>query len=258
MQACARHRRDPLGGVRRVLGEDVHERIIDAGAVAVLTRTASCAAGARFPEARHRRSPGPGGCEGVKHVVVYKRTGSAIAMQSRATCGGTTPVKGRPIPASPPGSTPSIRCSSSTPPARRASKGGAALHRRLPAPVRAHHEMDVRLQAERRFLVHRRRGLGHRHSYIATGPLAGGRDRRDLRGRPTYPDAGRFWKLIQDHKSRCSTPRRRRSARSSRRARLPEKVRSSNRCAFSNGRGRSIPRPGSGTTKRSAAAAAPS
>jgi len=31
-----------------------------------------------------------GGCEGVKNVVVYKRTGSAVTMQVRATSGGTT------------------------------------------------------------------------------------------------------------------------------------------------------------------------
>src|SRR4029078_9258029 len=38
------------------------------------------------------------------------------------------------------------------------------------------------------------------HSYIAYGPLALGATQVMFEGVPTYPDAGRFWKMIQDHK----------------------------------------------------------
>jgi acetyl-CoA synthetase len=38
------------------------------------------------------------------------------------------------------------------------------------------------------------------HSYITYGPLAVGATEVMFEGIPTYPDAGRFWKLIQDHK----------------------------------------------------------
>ncbi len=38
------------------------------------------------------------------------------------------------------------------------------------------------------------------HSYIAYGPLAIGATQVLFEGVPTYPDAGRFWKMIQDHK----------------------------------------------------------
>jgi acetyl-CoA synthetase len=38
------------------------------------------------------------------------------------------------------------------------------------------------------------------HSYVAYGPLAMGATEIIFEGVPTYPDAGRFWKLIQDHK----------------------------------------------------------
>ncbi|MBX6392583.1 MAG: AMP-binding protein, partial [Burkholderiales bacterium] len=38
------------------------------------------------------------------------------------------------------------------------------------------------------------------HSYVAYGPLAVGATQVMFEGVPTYPDAGRFWKLIQDHK----------------------------------------------------------
>src|SRR5690606_18582089 len=38
------------------------------------------------------------------------------------------------------------------------------------------------------------------HSYVAYGPLANGVTVVIHEGAPTYPDAGRFWKIIQDHK----------------------------------------------------------
>jgi acetyl-CoA synthetase len=38
------------------------------------------------------------------------------------------------------------------------------------------------------------------HSYVCYGPLAAGGTEVIFEGVPTYPDAGRFWKMIQDHK----------------------------------------------------------
>jgi acetyl-CoA synthetase len=38
------------------------------------------------------------------------------------------------------------------------------------------------------------------HTYINYGPLAAGTTVVMFEGVPTYPDAGRFWKIIQDHK----------------------------------------------------------
>jgi len=38
------------------------------------------------------------------------------------------------------------------------------------------------------------------HTYITYGPLACGATEIMFEGVPTYPDAGRFWKMIQDHK----------------------------------------------------------
>jgi acetyl-CoA synthetase len=38
------------------------------------------------------------------------------------------------------------------------------------------------------------------HSYVTYGPLACGATMIVFEGVPTYPDAGRFWKMIQDHK----------------------------------------------------------
>ncbi len=36
------------------------------------------------------------------------------------------------------------------------------------------------------------------HTYITYGPLACGATEIVFEGVPTYPDAGRFWKMIQD------------------------------------------------------------
>ena len=38
------------------------------------------------------------------------------------------------------------------------------------------------------------------HTYVTYGPLAMGATEVMFEGIPTYPDAGRFWKMIQDHK----------------------------------------------------------
>ena len=38
------------------------------------------------------------------------------------------------------------------------------------------------------------------HSYVTYGPLAAGVTQVVFEGVPTYPDAGRFWKMIQEHK----------------------------------------------------------
>jgi len=38
------------------------------------------------------------------------------------------------------------------------------------------------------------------HSYVAYGPLASGATVVLYEGAPTWPDAGRFWKIVQDHK----------------------------------------------------------
>jgi acetyl-CoA synthetase len=38
------------------------------------------------------------------------------------------------------------------------------------------------------------------HTYVAYGPLAAGGTQVIFEGIPTYPDAGRFWKMIRDHR----------------------------------------------------------
>src|SRR5690606_7013881 len=79
MQACAR-----LGIVHSVVfggfsAKSLQERIIDAGAVAVLTADGQFRGGREIPlKAAVDEALALGGCDSVRKVVVYKRTGSAV------------------------------------------------------------------------------------------------------------------------------------------------------------------------------------
>jgi acetyl-CoA synthetase len=99
------------------------------------------------------------------------------------------------------------------------------------------------------------------HTYITYGPLACGGTEMVFEGIPTYPDAGRFWKMIQDHKVSIfyTAPTAIRSlikAADTNPAVAPTST-TCRRCACSvRSASRSTRRPGSGTTTASAAVAA--
>ncbi len=99
----------------------------------------------------------------------------------------------------------------------RQAQGHTAFHRRLPAVDHPHHEVGVRLQADRRLLVHGRRGLGDRALLHLLRPARVRRHRDHVRGRAGLP---RCRALLEDDPGpqgdACSTRRRPRSARSSR------------------------------------------
>src|SRR5262252_5457040 len=81
MQACAR-----IGATHSVVfggfsAKSVHERIIDAGAVALVTADGQMRGGKEIPlKPACDEAIGMGGCEAVKSVIVYKRTGSNVNM----------------------------------------------------------------------------------------------------------------------------------------------------------------------------------
>jgi hypothetical protein len=109
---------------------------------------------------------------------------------------------GRP-PANQSGSSPSIPCSCCTHRVPPANQRCAALHRRLPVACCTDHQVDLRPEGRRRVLVHGRHRLGdgsHLHHLRPAWRWAA--PKSCFEGVPTYPDAGRFWKMIQDHK--CS------------------------------------------------------
>ncbi|MBA3506265.1 MAG: AMP-binding protein, partial [Betaproteobacteria bacterium] len=81
MQACAR-----IGATHSVVfggfsAKSVQERIVDAGAVAVITADGQFRGGREIPlKPVVDEAIGMGGCAAIRNVIVYKRTGSAVNM----------------------------------------------------------------------------------------------------------------------------------------------------------------------------------
>ncbi len=110
-----------------------------------------------------------------------------------ATCGGTRSSSGSPPSTCWRLSTPSSRCSSSTPPGPREAEGHPAHRRYLPgaAPTTS----SSRPQAgDRRVLVHGRHRLGHRALYITYGPLSNGATQVMYEGAHRTRRTRRFWR----------------------------------------------------------------
>ena len=98
MQACAR-----IGATHSVVfggfsAKSLQERIIDAGAVAVITADGQMRGGKEIPlkPAVRRGARAWAAASTCKNVIVYKRTGSHVAMSApAATSGGTTWCEGQ-------------------------------------------------------------------------------------------------------------------------------------------------------------------
>ena len=91
---------------------------------------------------------GMGGCDSIKKVLVVKRTGADVNMVAGRDVWLNDILAEQPDTCEPNGSVPSIRCSSSTPPARPASRRAFSIRRRLPAAGLAEHAIHLRHQAE--------------------------------------------------------------------------------------------------------------
>jgi acetyl-CoA synthetase len=202
MQACAR-----IGATHSVVfggfsAKSVQERIVDAGAVALITADGQMRGGKEIAlKPACDEAFAMGGCEGVRHVIVYKRTGSAIAMKEGrdkwwedAVRGQATDCEPTPVNAEHPLFILYTSGSTGKPKGVQHSTGGYLLHAILTMKwVFDHKPTDV-------FWCTADVGWVTGHTYVAYGPLAVGATEIIFEGVPTYPDAGRFWKMIQDHK----------------------------------------------------------
>jgi acetyl-CoA synthetase len=202
MQACAR-----IGATHSVVfagfsAKSVHERVIDAGAVAVITADGQMRGGREIPlKPAIDEALGMGGCEGVKSVVVYKRTGSAVAMKAPRDKWWDDLVKGLPQDCEPTWVNAEhplfiLYTSGSTgkPKGVQHSTGGYLLQAVMTMLWTFDHKPTDT------FWCTADVGWVTGHTYITYGPLAVGGTEVMFEGVPTYPDAGRFWKVIQDHK----------------------------------------------------------
>jgi len=202
MQACAR-----IGATHSVVfggfsAKSLQERIIDAGAVAVLTADGQFRGGKEIPlKPVVDEALAMGGCESIARVVVYKRSGSPVPMTAGRDLWWDEAVKGQADTCEPTWVNAEhplfiLYTSGSTgkPKGVQHSTGGYILWALLTMKwVFDNKASDV-------FWCTADVGWVTGHTYIAYGPLAAGTTEVVFEGVPTYPDAGRFWKLIQDHK----------------------------------------------------------
>ncbi len=202
MQACAR-----IGATHSVVfggfsAQSLRDRISDAGAVMLITSDEQCRGGKNIPlKPIVDEAFGMGGCESCKTVIVYKRTGGACNMvegrdvwlhdvlQGQAdTCEPEWVEAEHPLFL--------LYTSGSTgkPKGVQHSSGGYLLH----AILTMKWTFDIKPTDV--FWCTADIGWVTGHTYITYGPLACGSTEIVFEGVPTYPDAGRFWKMIQDHK----------------------------------------------------------
>ena len=202
MQACAR-----IGATHSVVfggfsAKSVHERIVDAGAVAVITADGQMRGGKEIPlKPAVDDALAMGGTENVKSVIVYRRSGSPVTMHSPRDKWWHEVVEGQPDTCEPTWVNAEhplfiLYTSGSTgkPKGVQHSTGGYLLQAILTMKWTFDYKpTDV-------FWCTADVGWVTGHTYIAYGPLAVGATEIIFEGVPTYPDAGRFWKMIQDHK----------------------------------------------------------
>ncbi|HXM83900.1 MAG TPA: acetate--CoA ligase [Burkholderiales bacterium] len=202
MQACAR-----IGATHSVVfggfsAKSVQERIIDAGAVAVVTADGQFRGGKEIAlKPVVDEALAMGGCEAIKTVIVYKRSGSNVPMKAGRDLWWDDAVKGQPDTCEPTWVNAEhplfiLYTSGSTgkPKGVQHSTAGYLLWCVLTMKwVFDYKPSDV-------FWCTADVGWVTGHSYITYGPLAVGATEVMFEGVPTYPDAGRFWKIIQDHK----------------------------------------------------------
>ena len=204
MQACAR-----IGATHSVVfggfsAKALQERIIDAGAVAVITANYQMRGGKELPlKAIVDEGLALGGCESIKTVFVYQRTATACNMVAGRDKTFADAVKGQSttcVPVAVGAEHPLfiLYTSGSTgkPKGVQHATGGYLLWAKLTM------DWTFDLQPSDIFWCTADIGWITGHTYVAYGPLAAGATQIIFEGVPTFPNAGRFWQMIERHK--CS------------------------------------------------------
>jgi acetyl-CoA synthetase len=202
MQACAR-----IGAIHSVVfggfsGKALNERIIDAGAVAVITSNFQMRGGKELPlKAIVDEGLAMGGCESIKTVFVFQRTASACNMVAgrditfaQALEGQSTVCVPVPVGAEHPLFILFTSGSTGKPKGVQHSTGGYLLWAKMTM------DWTFDLQPSDIFWCTADIGWITGHTYVAYGPLAAGATQIIFEGIPTFPNAGRFWQMIEKHK----------------------------------------------------------
>ncbi len=204
MQACAR-----IGATHSVVfggfsAKSLQERVIDAGAVAIITADEQLRGGRALPiKAIVDEALAMGGCEAIRNVVVYRRTGGAVGMQAgrdtwmhEAEAGQSEVCEPEWVGAEHPLFILYTSGSTGKPKGIQHSTGGYLLWTMLTM------RWTFDIKPTDVFWCTADIGWVTGHSYVAYGPLAVGATEIVFEGVPTYPSAGRFWDMIGKHQ--CS------------------------------------------------------
>lgn len=202
MQACAR-----LGLTHSVVfggfsARSLHQRIVDVGARLVFTADAQLRGGREIPlKPAVDEALSYDGADVVEKVVVYRRTGSDTPWLDDRDIWLNDLEEGQPEACEPvhvgaehPLFVLYTSGSTGKPKGVQHSSGGYLLW----AKTTAQWVFDAR--PEDIFWCTADVGWVTGHSYIAYGSLAAGLTQVVFEGVPTYPDAGRFWEMIQRHR----------------------------------------------------------
>ncbi|WPG40385.1 acetate--CoA ligase [Variovorax sp. EBFNA2] len=202
MQACAR-----IGATHSVVfggfsAKALQERIIDAGAVAVITANYQLRGGKELPlKAIVDDGIALGGCESIKTVFVYERTPTAWnRVEGRdktfteAQAGQSTECAPVPVNAEHPLFILYTSGSTGKPKGVQHATGGYLLWAKLTM------DWTFDIKPEDMFWCTADIGWITGHTYVAYGPLAAGATQVVFEGIPTFPHAGRFWEMIEKHK----------------------------------------------------------
>ncbi|MCY1208522.1 Acetyl-coenzyme A synthetase [compost metagenome] len=203
MQACAR-----IGAVHSVVfagfsARSLRERIMDAGAVAVITADEQVRGGKHLPlKSIVDEALDLGGCDTVNNVIVYKRTGASIDLVSgrdlwlHALTVDQPPIcEPEWVEAEHPLFILYTSGSTGKPKGVQHACGGYLLWAMLTM------KWTFDIKPSDVFWCTADIGWITGHTYIAYGPLAAGATQVVFEGVPTYPNAGRFWDMASKHRT---------------------------------------------------------
>ncbi|EJL88355.1 acetate--CoA ligase [Herbaspirillum sp. CF444] len=203
MQACAR-----IGATHSVVfggfsAKSLQERVIDAGAVAVITADYQVRGGKQLPlKSIVDEALAMGGCDTIKNVIVYKRAGADINWVAGrdlwlhdVVANQSDVCEPEWVDAEHPLFILYTSGSTGKPKGVQHASGGYLLW----AVLTMKWTFDIKPNDI--YWCTADIGWITGHTYIAYGPLAVGATQIVFEGVPTYPNAGRFWDMIQRHKA---------------------------------------------------------